>query len=384
MFANKKHKTANDFLRYLKGELSKRERHSFERDLEANPFEKEALEGLETITPDQAKEDILSMHSRLRKRLSRRKRIAVYSIAATVASLLIVGTVFLQIYDFNPEGTEKTMYEEDISVASSDEPAESLPVKTLTEEAITMEAQADDETTGGAIIRDHSTRESSVEPVQEEQKATKGPSKAAAVPVPEMPVAEVPVAEMPVAEVQDVQVFQEYTKAEQITFTEAQPMAMEEEVPMEKVLHEAAPETRIRKQAGRRKESLSQSVTERPQEMSKKAISQEEFDELISGEASHMVISAEPSGGFKSFKKYIEENIQFPAEDTTTGRAVIILKFIVTPAGEIKEIMALRSPGQPFTNEAMRLVLEGPLWNPATNEYGNTEEIVRIRIVFKK
>ena len=72
MSGKKKYKTAGEFLRYLRGELSGRERHAFERELEADPFEKEALEGLESLSGDEAEEDILSLHARLRKRLSRR------------------------------------------------------------------------------------------------------------------------------------------------------------------------------------------------------------------------------------------------------------------------------------------------------------------------
>ena len=173
MSGKKKHTTPNEYLKYLKRDLTNQERHSFERNLEADPFEKEAMEGFGQLSPEQAEEDILSLHASMRKRLSRRKRNAVYSIAATVASLLIVGTVFLQIHNFHP---------------SSDEPAESLPVEVLTEEAMTMEAQADDETAGGAITRHHTTMESSVEPVKEEQvmAVEKSPSKVVPVPVAEV------------------------------------------------------------------------------------------------------------------------------------------------------------------------------------------------------
>ena len=94
--------------------------------------------------------------------------------------------------------------------------------------------------------------------------------------------------------------------------------------------------------------------------------------------------SAQPSVGYRAFKQYIENNIQFPEVETTTDRVVVILKFTVTTAGEITDIVPLRSKGEPFTQEAIRHIKEGPSWNPATDENGHIEEIVRIRIVFKK
>ncbi len=94
--------------------------------------------------------------------------------------------------------------------------------------------------------------------------------------------------------------------------------------------------------------------------------------------------TAEPTIGFKDYKLYIEENIQYPLTDTTNRKAVVVLKFLVTEKGEISEIIALRSPGELFTDEAIRLLKEGPSWDPARNENGVMDDWVRLRIVFTK
>jgi len=113
MSAKRKHRTTNEYLKYLKGELSREERHSFERDLEADPFEMEAMEGLEKQTALEVEEDLLSMHAMLLKRLMRRRRRTFYSIAATVASMLIVGTVFINIYNINPKSAEESILKDE-------------------------------------------------------------------------------------------------------------------------------------------------------------------------------------------------------------------------------------------------------------------------------
>ena len=125
MSANRKHNTLHTFLRYLKGELSNEERHALERDLEADAFEKEAMEGFEMIAPGELEEDLLSLHSNLRKRQQRRRRMALYGVAATVASILVVGTIFINIYEFNPEADQESVQtEESLLMEKSTEASE--------------------------------------------------------------------------------------------------------------------------------------------------------------------------------------------------------------------------------------------------------------------
>jgi len=93
---------------------------------------------------------------------------------------------------------------------------------------------------------------------------------------------------------------------------------------------------------------------------------------------------AEPEGGLEAFKMYIEEQIRFPAVDSASKREVVVLKFTVMMDGSVSNFQTLRSPGEAFKEEAIRLLQEGPLWKPARNESGITEDVVRMRIVFKR
>ncbi len=380
-------------MQYLKGELSNQERNSFERDLEGDPFDREALEELETLTPAQAEEDILSLHTRLRKRLRRRRRIAWYSAAASIASLLIIGTVFLQIYDFNPEVAEETLNEEVFLPSASGEPEKSIakeisPEKTRTpqepmkEEIRILEQEAIDEA--------KSPKGPSKAPENDPSKGpakgrSNGPAKAAEIQATETPLVEAPDAQAPTAKV-----VAENIEPEMITYIEAEATLQEKDTQFDYIVSEtkAAPmeEEIIEEDTGgrakRRNEGLNQPAATMPVEMQQKASSQENENQLVSREVSAQ--SAQPSVGYRAFRQYLENNIQFPEVETTTDRVVVILKFTVTSAGEITDIVPLRSKGEPFTQEAIRLIKEGPSWNPATDDNGHIEEIVRIRIVFKK
>ena len=85
MAAKRKHRSTHEYLKYLKGELSPEERYSLERELEADPFEREALEGMESLATSEVEEDLLTLHANLRSRLNRRKRRTFYYVAASVA-----------------------------------------------------------------------------------------------------------------------------------------------------------------------------------------------------------------------------------------------------------------------------------------------------------
>jgi hypothetical protein len=446
MSGKNKHRSANDYLQYLKGELSSHERHAFEKGLEADPFEKEAMEGLETLKSEQVEQDILFLHNRLRKRLSRRRRVAFYSIAATVASLLIVGTVFLKIQNFNPSSDEKQVYSEEAFKSSA--PIEDEPVTENQKEVTATDADSPDP---------EKMQEMPQAATMEEIKPARGETTGETY---------------------------EYAleEKEQITHVEAEPQAMAIENRV----------ARTTQKSGRQKKSNVQPVAQAPKEVSNELVRQEDLGQALTGQVSGVVISAEdqgpipgaivenralnsgvftdldgrfdiavqkdspttlvasfigmetreysvtggtnveivlqpdpisleevmvvghvstqesypasstlvvksdekeggsdykvaePSVGFRAYKDYIEEHIQFPKEDTETEKPVVVLKFKITSQGDISEVSALRSPGEIFSEEAIRLLKEGPSWNPASDENGPIDDWIRMRIVFKR
>ncbi len=90
-----------------------------------------------------------------------------------------------------------------------------------------------------------------------------------------------------------------------------------------------------------------------------------------------------PMNGRTAFNKYIQENIRRPDTSTTGQRVVVLLNFKVTENGKIDSISVIRSPGNIFSNEAIRLIMEGPSWKPAEENGKVISDEVRIRIVFK-
>lgn len=93
--------------------------------------------------------------------------------------------------------------------------------------------------------------------------------------------------------------------------------------------------------------------------------------------------SPSPVSGLKNFRDYIQKNRIFP-EGFEFNSAVVVLNFIVSHDGRPENITVIKSPGELFSKEAMRLLKEGPDWNPAKSLGKTTEKNMRIRIVLQR
>ena len=491
MSAKKKHRNANDYLQYLKGELSGKERHSFERGLEADPFDKEAMEGLEMLAPGEVEEDLLSMHDLLRKRLHRRRRRTIYSIAATVASLLIIGTVFINIYDFNPKSDKGSIPNDDSylhegpGIKSTEQKEEQAPeLQDLQVEddhaahltpPVQQETRAREETQEQKNLGEQKRaqvqeRARVDQPSGEEIVVREGEAVKAGQGITAQPEQQAVLEDKDLYREMEDQEARQYDKMEKALVPDEKPdfdMARvpEEEAREAEVLKEEAPApvagqvVTMEAQPARSQkkeramqapsapavdrmsgvvvssvdmkplqgasilvmDSDSEVVTDQNGRFSIAANQQSQAtviasfvgmktDEYqLSGDRVNQLVmqpdldllnetvvighegyydfnisGAEPEGGLNAFKMYIEEHIRFPAGDTMNNREVVLMRFNVDAKGTISNIETLSSPGQPFTEEVIRLLLNGPGWKPARDENGPTQDVVRMRIVFRK
>lgn len=62
-----KNNTLSDFIRYTRGEMTKREENAFQRKLQKDPFAEEATEGFSQISPREATDDLDRLGKLLKK-----------------------------------------------------------------------------------------------------------------------------------------------------------------------------------------------------------------------------------------------------------------------------------------------------------------------------
>ncbi len=96
-----------------------------------------------------------------------------------------------------------------------------------------------------------------------------------------------------------------------------------------------------------------------------------------------LIKKAEPVGGLKAYNRYLDNDARYPlavAERRIKGR--VSLKFTVKTDGSLDEFKIVKSMGKLFDEEALRMVKEGPAWNPTTEDNVPVESEVLVRVKF--
>ncbi|WP_436514920.1 TonB family protein [Ekhidna sp. To15] len=93
---------------------------------------------------------------------------------------------------------------------------------------------------------------------------------------------------------------------------------------------------------------------------------------------------AKPLGGNRAYKKYLNENLNYPeAAKTNEIEGTVVLELTIDPSGKISDISIKKSLGYGCDQEAIRLVNEGPKWKATEQDGKNVEDKVKVRVRFK-
>nr|WP_255647342.1 TonB family protein [Fulvivirga sedimenti] len=94
-----------------------------------------------------------------------------------------------------------------------------------------------------------------------------------------------------------------------------------------------------------------------------------------------LTIGANPEDGQAAFEEYLDKNLQYP-EDGREG--TVIVRIDISPNGNIEDMKVIRSMGETYDREAIRLLENGPKWTPALKNGNPVSDRVRVKIIFKK
>lgn len=453
--ADKKNHITNskDYQRYLDGDMSAKERHSFERHLLDDDFESEALEGLAQLDSRQLDDDL----NQLRYKLGQRREKNVFGIYWRIAaSLLLLGIFSFIIYftiEFNSTSeiaeSKETIPEE--KIAQADEPPE-----------IAYDSVQENERTAIAYnqppeekVKEQETQPSqagkSLPPIaQENENAVE-----AMILDIEDEIVEAD-RELPEVEPLDLPTLAKVQEVEMDEISES--AAQEESSKLDMIAAAPAAAKKAQSSAARREQAAgfvnTKTITgkvysveddlgipgvnvivkggavgtitdmegaysiEVPVEedvtlvysfigLSSQEVNVEDKSNIdVNMEPdlnslSEIVVTAygssddyerpdysytppEPIGGNGKFKDYIKENIQYPesglAENT---KGTVKLKFTVGVSGSIQKLEVIKSLGDDFDKEAIRLLKEGPKWEPAMENNSPVSRDVKLKIRFR-
>ena len=92
---------------------------------------------------------------------------------------------------------------------------------------------------------------------------------------------------------------------------------------------------------------------------------------------------AAPVGGWTKYMEWVVRNIRYPSGVEPIMRQEVQVSFTVLPDSTLSDLEVVRSPGEPFTTEAFRLLRVGPKWVPAQGDTRAKSEKVVVTFVFK-
>ena len=110
------------------------------------------------------------------------------------------------------------------------------------------------------------------------------------------------------------------------------------------------------------------------------SISRIEMDEK---DNEYSFIPPSPVNGMKSYKDYIKENIRYNELPSIEKNITVKVKFIVEVSGSLSNINVIKSQGEIFDNEAIRLIQEGQPWKPALENNKPIAKKVSLKIKFE-
>ena len=395
-----------EFLRYRSKRMAAKERNDFEKHLQKDPFAEEAAEGFENIDPGQAEKDLLMLQKRLSKR-TYDHRIPWYGIAASVAVLMVIVTVLVVMNKREPaeiayvpseqnKVEEKETEVEEIVVQPAMKIPENVSVRTRDKTAKEVVQQ---KTEAEIPVSDEDI---SVDNAKEEVKPVEG-LKMAEEPYP------VFVKEKPQA-LRNAIVNEAAGKA---TVIRGRVLSSDDNLPVPgaSVVVKGTKYGTVTDTGGnfslpatgtKNSTLVASMIGMEPAEFkaSGDSILEIRLDPSVSdlseivvvgygaakkndNEDEYVQTSPEPVGGRTEFDRYIRDNIRRPDTPTSGQRVVVVLDFIVRNNGTIDNIKVVRSPGTNFSDEAIRLLKEGPAWKPATENGNAITDNVRLRIVFR-
>ena len=410
---NKNIKTRfSDFLAYRKGELSEEERNLFERELQKDPFAEEAEEGFSTILPDDISEDLRQLQTSIHKRTHRNQRRIVYRIAASIAMLMIVSSVFIVVEKNKPSAKLSNINE---------------PVIEIRRNQPLNKPEQPDETQEKPSERYSRKRVSSVQSPQVKSSVSDPTERSVISEVPEatdrFAISALPEATDRLArsEVMNKEYTGNIKNAAAATAVkrsaarlEGQVISTEDGMPVagasimvrgtdrgvvtdtDGQFSISVPADSIRLIASfigmESTEFTAKTDTRVEIRMTPSVLSMDEIvvvgygtvrKESLNNEDAADYIPPQPVNGKPDFELYIRENIKRPDTSTVGQRVVVVVRFLVKTDGTVSNIRIIRSPGKKFSDEAVRLIKSGPAWKPAEQEGIAKEDEIRVRIVFR-
>jgi hypothetical protein len=417
---NKKNELSG-FLQYSENKMTNRERNAFERELQKDPFAEEAAEGFAEMPSEEVEEDLSILTKRLEKRAVRKQRYIYYRLAASVAILMVITSIFILVERNRSSKLINEISNNRVALVIPESSPLSKPVAKagVTEKQLTTAEKKEDNSLSRQISKEADKVEVVTDKARSEASMTAENARALEVKTVKGIVAADKVAAAPAAFFTEEVGTRNQIRGKVISSDDNQPIpganivikgtsvgtATDRGGNFKLTLPDADSHSLVASFIGMEskelqvmgdtvvKVSLDPSVLALNEVVVVGYGTQRREDITAAGAVSRIDMEkkapeseyypTEPLTGRENYDKYIENNLRRPDILKNGERAVVVVGFVVESNGIIDSLKIIRSPGKLFSDEAMRLIKEGPGWKPAIKNGKTINDEVRIRILFK-
>ena len=319
---------AEEIIRYLEDKMTAAERNAFEKKLQSDPFLAEAVEGYSLTDTDAITSDLAHIKKRLRS-ATKQGSTLLYRVAAAVIILVGISSVLLV----------RNLRQPDMKMAEGRDIIEDITPK----ESLLDLSEAKKEMAGEPEIGKQERKEISEEKslaVMHGRKQDSIPETRLAIPV--------VIVEHEIIPVIDTNV-------------------------IIKTIPEVAKETEMADRVA--------GIAAEKETLRKSARGNEVIATLVAGKGINR--KAQPITGEEEYHKYLAEKQVYPIRYEKSEPVEVILELIIEEDGSVGNIEVKESPDKPFSDEAIRLVKEGPAWLPALQEGQAVRDTINLKIIFR-
>jgi len=333
-----------DLLRYMNDTMIGEERYKFERELERDPFLQEAFEGLSDMKPSEIDRDIRSMDVIAGKKRLSLGFLKYFAYAAGIALLIFAGYWAFNSIDFSKDKIVKN--ETDTIDQKFREPYKPVAVADTT---VSTAVDSSKTLVADAGLQQNNNLQGQATGIGNNLTG-------------QLPKTEVAGATKDFQKKKGVltnTATQSALKAEENNKAETAPAQDATESKTEEVVSEPAPTTTT-------------------------SDSREDIEEPMNA-LKRPGVNAEPQplGGSALFKNYVDNNTKYPEGIKSTRKEFVKIRFKVSKSGEPTAFFIERSPSDLFSQEAIRVIKNGPKWSPEIKDGIPVVGEVTLKINFK-
>lgn len=107
------------------------------------------------------------------------------------------------------------------------------------------------------------------------------------------------------------------------------------------------------------------------------------FGEADSGPSFPTFQMAEPFGGRRAFKKYLEDKLIYPQQAIANNvEGKVTVQFVVEPTGKLSNFKVIKGIGYGCDEEVIRLIKQGPKWSATKRNDELVKSRIRVRMRF--